>query len=90
MVGRFADGSFVVDEIEDGRFPSFHKVQQPSTRSTHLIETKHFENRAFSGRPETALGTVDRFPLCGLFSATYKIDHLSKRQVAASSGADQH
>jgi hypothetical protein len=33
---------------------------------------------------------VDRFPLCGLFSFTYKIDHLSKQQVVAFGELGQH
>jgi hypothetical protein len=84
------DGKSGVDEIEDARFPSFQRAQQLSTRWTYLIETKHVENRAFSGRLETALGTVDRFPICGLFSDTYRIDHLSKQQVVSSDGSCQH
>jgi hypothetical protein len=37
-----------VDEIEDEKSLSFNKIQQPSTSSLHLIETKHVENRALS------------------------------------------
>jgi hypothetical protein len=35
-------------------------------------------------QPESVLGTVDRFYLSSLFADTYKIDHLSKKQVVAS------
>jgi hypothetical protein len=45
-----------VDEIEDARFPSFHKAQQLSTRWTYLIETKHIKNRALSRKPKSVLG----------------------------------
>lgn len=47
----------------------------------HLIETGHAENTVFSGRMESALGTVDRSCICSFFSDTYKIDHLPKQQV---------
>ena len=56
----------------------------------YLIETKHVDNRPFSGRPETALETVDRFCICSLFSDTYKIDHLPKQQVVASDRGRQY
>jgi hypothetical protein len=54
------------------------------------LKQSMFENRAFGEKLEIALGTVDRFPLCGLLSATYKIDHLSKQQVVSSDQGDQH
>jgi len=44
----------------------------------------------FSCAPKSALGTVDRFCLSGLFSVIYEIDHLSKQQVVSSDDADRH
>jgi len=80
-----------VDEIEDAKFPSFHEAQQLSTSYTYLIETEHVENRAFSGRLETALGAGGRM----IVFNDLQMGHLSKRQMVVSncplagpSGAD--
>ena len=64
--------STAVDDFEDAEAFEFQNSQQRSIVGPDLIETEALKTEEFLGVTESALGTVDRFPFCVLFSDTYR------------------